>query len=105
MRRVVLALAALAALAVWTVADARAQGYGGAGRGGYGRAADSFSRAAAEVRSAHSRYNYNTHPRSFYNVPEYPRFYQPYYQPYYPPYYQPNVRHGYWEYGPGYGRW
>ena len=36
--------------------------------GSYG---NSFSEAARQVREAHSRHRFNTHPRSYYNAPRY----------------------------------
>ncbi len=36
---------------------------------GYGYRSDAFGEAARQVRAAHSRYRYNTHPRSYYNSP------------------------------------
>lgn len=44
--------------------------YGGGGWNGYGGYRDAFSDAAREVREAHSRYGFNTHPRSYYNAPD-----------------------------------
>ena len=45
--------------------------FGSYGRRGYGSYGNSFSEAARQVREAHSRYRFNTHPRSYYNTPRY----------------------------------
>ncbi len=105
MRRVVLAVtAALALGALWSVAS-DAYGYPPYGRGGYGYAADTFSRSAADVRAAHSRYGFSTHPRSYYNAPYYSPYDQPYYQPAYRYGYGPGGYGSYYEYGYGFRRW
>jgi hypothetical protein len=107
MRRVVWMVATVAGLALGSGTAGTAYAYPPHyGRGGYGYARGSFDSATAEVRAAHSRYAYKTHPRSYYNLPAYQFYYRPYYQPSYQPYYQPGYRHErYYEYGYGHERW
>jgi hypothetical protein len=97
MRRLILGLAAVAVIALacgTALADHghrgghQRYGYGNSyrggysyswngsyGWGGYGRFGNSFSEAARDVREAHSRYGFNTHPRSYYNAPDYRYYY------------------------------
>ena len=82
MRSAMLMLAAAAAILVATSEAQAWSGYGGL----------DFGAAVARTKAKYSRYNYNTHPRSYYN--------EPYYYPrssYYP-------RSGYYPRSSRYGR-
>jgi len=84
MRRVVLTLAALTAVALTTGTTLAGHGYGGYAGGYYGArtyrpyqgrssweygGVNSHAAAVKRITAAHSRYRYNPHPRSFYKSP------------------------------------